>query len=213
MSLLHDLVSEPTPDQVRDKMREVFERAEFQRSKNPLEKALDWIGRQLQKLGGGAGGGTAWGGSVATVLMWLVLIALAVGLVVLVVYVVRHRVVGRRRKERTDATVEVEEERSAREWSDAAAGFEAAGAWKDAIRCRYRELVSRLVDAGVAAPLPGRTTGELRADIADRAPAVSGDFSQATELFELPWYADADTGPAENDRFKALAGRVLEDVS
>jgi hypothetical protein len=74
---------------------------------------------------------------------------------------------------------------------------------------RYRELVAELVDRAVVGSVPGRTTGELRADVAANAAGVDAVFSEATLLFELPWYADAPTGPEQNARFKQLAAAVL----
>ena len=49
----------------------------------------------------------------------------------------------------------------------------------------------------------------MRGDIAARAPQVLDPFSDATLLFELPWYADEPTGAVENARFKELAATVL----
>ena len=206
-------LDDPTPDEIRARMREVFERAEFRRSRSWPEKFLDWLGRRFG--GGGSGGaGSAWGGSIGSVVGWVAIVLAALGLAAIVYVVVRNWRPGVRRQRRARPTpAEIEELRTATEWASDADRLEAAGAWKDAIRCRYRELVARLVDAGAAAPLAGRTTGELRRDIAESAPDVSRDFSAATGLFELPWYADAPTGPAELDEFKALAARVLERVT
>lgn len=203
-------LDDPTPAEVRERMREVFERPEFQRSKSWLERVGDWIARQFE---GGVGGPSGWGGPIGSVVGWVAMVLLAIGLAVLVYYVVRNRVPRVRAAKAAAVDIEVDDDRSASEWASDADRLEASGAWKEAIRCRYRELVARLVDAGVAAPQAGRTTGELRIDIADRAPEVSSEFSRATGLFELPWYADEPTGPAENEEFKSLAARVLERVS
>lgn len=194
-------------------MREIFERSEFQRSKSLVERILDWIARRFGGPSDAAVGGSAWGGAVADIVLWVVLALLAVGLVLLIVQVVRNRRPKAKKTGKPPADVEVEEQRSASEWSSEAERLEADGRWKEAIRCRYRELVARLVDAGVAVPLAGRTTGELRSDVAGKAPEAAPEFSQATGLFELPWYADAPTGPVESEQFKALAADVLEKVS
>ncbi|HNI33849.1 MAG TPA: DUF4129 domain-containing protein [Microthrixaceae bacterium] len=206
--------AEPTPPEVRDRMREIFERAEFRRSRSLLERFMDWLSELFSDRGGDVqlGQGSSWGGAIGNVILWVAIVLLAIGLAFLIYKVVSNRS-PRLKKKTTKATVEVEEVRSATEWASDADRLEAEGAWKEAIRCRYRELVARLVDAGVAAPQPGRTTGELRSDVDLGAPGVSGDFSRATGLFEQPWFADAPTGAAENAEFKALAARVLEEVS
>jgi hypothetical protein len=202
---------DPTPAEVRETMRDVFQRPEFQRTKSIVERILDWISKHLSGSGE-VGTGSSWGGSIANILLWVVLILLAVGLVIVVVHVVRNRTGRRSKPTKPSVVVDIEEYRTASEWASEAEQLEAAGRWKEAIRCRYRELVARLVDAGVAAPLPGRTTGELRGDVSTRAPQVEGAFSAATGLFEGPWYADTPTGPAESDRFRSLAADVLEQV-
>lgn len=73
------------------------------------------------------------------------------------------------------------------------------------MRCRYRALVGDLIAAGLLEDVPGRTTGEYRRDVAVRAPDRSSAYDEATELFELAWYADRATGPDENRRFQELA--------
>jgi hypothetical protein len=65
------------------------------------------------------------------------------------------------------------------------------------------------VDGGVLSSEPGRTTGELRAELAGTLPVAAGWFDEATTLFELPWYADAHTGPDERRRFAELATSVV----
>jgi len=189
-------------------MRDVFERPEFQRSKSWLEKVMDWLRRHLDfEIGGGSG----WGGSIGSIVSWVAIVLLVVGLAIVVYFVVRNwspRVKAKRAADLVE--VDVEELRTASEWASEADRLEAAGQWKDAMRARYRELVAQLVESEVAAPLAGRTTGELRRDIAERAPQVSDEFSHATVLFEMPWYADVPTGAAENAEFKHLAARVLE---
>ncbi len=206
------LRDDPTPAEVREKMREIFERSEFRRSKSWIERVLDWIGRHLSP--GEVSGGSGWGGSIGPVVGWVAIVLLAIGLAVLIWYVIRNFTPRAKKvKKRQLTDVEIEELRTASEWASDADRLEASGDWKEAIRCRYRELVARLVDAGVAAPHAGRTTGELRIDVAERAPEVGTEFSRATGLFELPWYADVPTGRDENAEFKALAARVLEEVS
>lgn len=206
------LLDDPTPAEVRERMREIFERSEFRRSKSWIERVLDWLGRHLSP--GEATAAPGWGGSIGAIVGWVAIVLLAIGLAVLVWYVVRNYS-PRAKKVKKDkvADVEIDELRTAREWASDADRLEATGDWKEAIRCRYRELVARLVDAGVAAPQAGRTTGELRVDVVERAPSVGTEFSRATGLFELPWYADVPTGPEENAEFKTLAARVLEEVS
>ena len=60
--------------------------------------------------------------------------------------------------------------------------------------------------------VPGRTSGEYRAEVAGSVPVAATDFSGATELFELAWYGNRPTGADEAGRFRALAEGVLTGV-
>lgn len=210
-------MAEPTPPEVRDRMREILERDEFLRRSNPISRFLERIGEWLDERFGAPGvevdpSGSVWGGPLGSVFLWLAAIVLLVGLA----FVVRAVVRGwrpRRRDDGPDVRVDVDDLRSPSEWASDADAREAAGEWKEAIRCRYRELVARLVEARVVSPLAGRTPGELRRDLAAAVPELAPTFDAASLLFELPWYADAPTGPDDNARFRALAAQVVDGVT
>lgn len=95
------------------------------------------------------------------------------------------------------------------DWRAAAERFESDGAWKEALRCRYRVLVSELVERDVVGDVPGRTAGEYRREVAAGFPAAAPPFDDASDLFELAWYADAPTGPDENQRIRTLTDDVV----
>ncbi len=102
--------------------------------------------------------------------------------------------------------------RTAEEWRAEADQHESAGRWRDALRCRYRALVAELAGNGVLDDLPGKTTGEERADIARTVPEASPPFSEATALFDDAWYGDAPTGRDETDRLRQLSDEVLAEA-
>jgi Domain of unknown function (DUF4129) len=202
---------DPSADDVRRTMREIFERPEFQRSKSLLQRVVDqileWLGRNTDVQAPGVSP-SGWGGPIGTIVLWVAAILVVIALALLVRKII---LAWRPRRKTTSKPVDVhvDDERDATEWASDAEALEAAGRWKDAIRCRYRELVARLVESETVSPMAGRTTGELRADLASGAPVVAREFSEATLLFELPWYADAPTGPPENHRFRELSAAVL----
>ena len=124
------------------------------------------------------------------------------GLVVLVLAVlVAGVLIGRgvRRVSRSPAagepTVDVAG-RSAADWLADAAAAERRGDRREALRCRYRALVAEFAAAGFVEELPGRTTGEVRAEVSAAVPDAAEAFGQATDAFERAWYArgrvDAD---------------------
>lgn len=206
------LLTDPPPDVVRDKMVEVFERGEFHRSRNLVERFLDWLSEKLADMFGdrapGVPTGSSWGGPITTILLYLLGIVVLVALVALIVVVAR-RWTRSRRPPKAKVSVEVEDQWSPSEWATAAEDFEGAGEWKEALRCRYRELVSTLTERRVTPDVPGRTTGELADDVTTQRPMAGPAFGEATLLFEMAWYADLSTGEAENRRFKELAASVL----
>jgi len=158
---------------------------------------LDWIGRLFDRLTGAAGPGSVVG---------LIIVAAAVAVVVVLLArfarsVQRDRVSGVR--------VSGQVGRPATDWRAEAAAHEAAGRWRDALRCRYRALVADLAARGLVDEIPGRTSGEYRREVAASLPDAAPEFSDATDLFERAWYGAAPAGPEENERFVGLADRVL----
>ena len=59
------------------------------------------------------------------------------------------------------------------------------------------------------ADVPGRTSGEYRADVRESLPEVAEAFAAAADLFERAWYGDLPTGEAEAVRFSRDAELVL----
>jgi hypothetical protein len=190
------------PDQVREVTREVLSRPEFRvPERSLLERVLDWvlevIGRLLAALGGSGAGGI-----VGLVLLGLILL----GVVVLAARFSR----GLTPSPEVAAAVPAGRLRSAAEWRADAEAQERAGAWREAVRCRYRALVADLAHRGVVEEVPGRTAGEYRREVGRSLPDAAGDFAGATELFEVAWYGRADTGAREAAHLRDLSDRVLQ---
>jgi hypothetical protein len=189
------------PQEVREVVREVLARPEFRPPERSLmERVLDWvleaIGRLLAALGGSGAGGI-----VGLVLLALVL----VGVGILAARFSR----GLTPSPEVAAAVVGGRRRSAAEWRADAEAQERAGAWRDAVRSRYRALVADLAARGLVDEVPGRTAGEYRHEVGRALPAAAGDFAGATELFEVAWYGRADTGPQEAAHLRDLSDRVL----
>lgn len=203
----------PSTEDIRSRTEQIFSQSEFDQSPGLLERAAQAIGRFVGRIarafsGGSGAGESTFSGAAATLLLYVALAVAAVALVWMAVVVWRHRV-GRIREDHEESASEVELARPAHDWRRDAEGFEADGRWREAIRCRYRELVAELCARGDVEPVAGRTTGELRADVAANLPAAAAAFDGASLLFELPWYGGVATGPAENAQIRALAAEVL----
>jgi hypothetical protein len=201
------------PGRVRDLTDQILRHREFQPPRRtPLQAAWHWLvtelDKVLNKLFGAGTGGSSWG----AVLVVGVVTAVVIGLVVVTV-VRRGR--GRGRPGRHPPVVVLRGDgpsRSPAEWRAEAAAHEAAGRWRDALRCRYRALVAELVGRGLVQEIPGRTSGEYRRDVNAVVPAAGPAFDGATDLFEQAWYGDRPTGREDQERFDDLARRVLTPV-
>lgn len=192
----------PPPDKgaptIRQAAREITSRAEFRRpGKSLTQTILDWLGNLLDRILRVSGGTTLVG--------YLILLA-ALALIGWLVYRATrsvHRDPGRR------VSVMVDVGRPATDWHAEAAAHEAAGEWREALRCRYRALIAELAARGTVREVPGRTTGEYRAEITRAVPHAAADFGLATDLFEGVWYGARKAGPEENHRFDDAARAVL----
>ena len=200
--------AQPAP--TRAQVRDVMSRPEFSYEPSITERIGDWLSDVLDSLfpesSGGVGGGFA--GGVGPLVAWAVIAAAVVAAVLVVVAVVRRRV-PRPDVDEPVTEAEIEHRRTASEWERDAERLEREGAWKDALRARYRNLVRTLVDRRQLPDVAGRTTGELRADLHRTTPGADDAFDSASLLFELAWYADVPTGEDENRRFRDLGARVL----
>jgi hypothetical protein len=184
-------------EEVRQLADEILSRPEFaQPEPSLLERVRDWfedlIGRILE---------AAFSGGAGSLVGWAVLLVAVAAIAWFATRLGRTVQVDRR----VGVRVEQVHRRTPAAWRAEADELEAAGSWKLALRCRYRALIGDLIAAGLLEDVPGRTTGEYRRDLAVRAPDRSPAFDEATELFELAWYADRATGPDESRRFQDLA--------
>ena len=154
-------------------------------------------------------------------LLWLLLIASVVGLLFLLVRFVSERTGGGRNKpakadddDDDDDLVErdavaVDRSREPLNWRSEAEEHRRAGRFRDALRCRYRALVGDLARRGLIDEIPGRTTGEERAQLRRVIPDASRPFNAAADLFDGAWYGHRDVDAAADDQFQSLERDVL----
>jgi hypothetical protein len=166
------------------------------------------------KTGDGSSFDLSWLGA----LLWLLLI---VGLVVLLVVIVRAFASrGWKRRQKDDdvedeldevelSAVAIDRSREPVNWRAEAEAHRRAGRFRDALRCRYRALVGDLARKGLIDEIPGRTTGEERAQLREIRPLASPPFDAAADLFDDAWYGDVPVAASDDDRFQTLERDVL----
>jgi Domain of unknown function (DUF4129) len=194
--------------EVRRAAREILARREYQwrDDRSVIDRVVSWINDQLSRLTVplGLGNVPVWVG-------WVVLGLLLVLVAVLIYRAQRGR--GRASDRRGGGGyVVVAEGEEAIDWAAEVTRCEAEGRWREGLRARYRVLVGEVAARGVIPDLVGRTTGELLADVRRAAPPLASPFASATSQFEAVWYGGAPSGPAEAQRFAALADQVRAEL-
>jgi hypothetical protein len=193
------------PSEVGRRADEILARPEFQPDPTGL------VERGFEALGDAVGGllDALFTGGGSSLVAWAILVLVG-GLTAFLVIRLGRTV---QRSPQQEVGAASSTARPPSDWLAEAERLEAIGAWRDGLRCRYRALVGDLIDRRLVVDVPGRTAGEYRRDVAEAAPAASGEFAGATELFERAWYGDRSTGADESARFRALADRVLDEAA
>ncbi len=104
----------------------------------------------------------------------------------------------------------IDVERPPDRWRRRAAEHRDAGRYRDSIRCEYRALVGDLARAGYVDEIPGRTSGEERAQVREIAPDLSDAFSTAADTFDVAWFDDGTVTPDDDARFLSAEAAVLD---
>lgn len=162
---------------------------------------VNFLGQLISRM---TAGGAASAISVAAA---VVIVGVSVWLVTMVVRSARRGAVGKSPPPPRQAPAMTGED-----WRARALEQEGAGAWREALRCRYRALVADLASAGLVNEAPGRTTGEYRQQVAMATPEGAAPFGLVTDLFEASWYGGRPTGPKETAQARSLSDTVLSDT-
>ena len=186
----------------------VFSRPEFDRSPSLWTRSTHAVGKFLDWIPFGTTGRF-----LGWILLTLALGYLAYRLIAAATRAVRR---WRDRPEQDHVVDEVVGDIAARdpdEWR--AEGLEHAVVedWKEAIRCRYAEIVATLFLFGRAVEEAGRTTGELRADVARSTPSCAAPFTEITSIFEVVWFADRAATRENHERLITLVALIHRDLA
>lgn len=179
-------VPETSPDDAGRTTDEVLRSPDFNYEPTLLERALERVGEFLSDLLSplfNIGGG----GATGTIIGYGFIVLMGLALVWLIWRLLRDRF------PKPDLTpdspvIELSRWMNPKELRKAAEEFEAAGNWREALRARYRLLISQLVESGLIENPPGRTTGEYRQVVGSDVANIANEFSDATGDFERVWY-------------------------
>lgn len=192
-------------DQIDESVRDILSEPPYLDEPNLLERFLQWL-MERGVISGDAAGGV---GRVLELLVQVAVVAVVAWIGWLVVR--RLRTGTFRRAGDEVVTTTTAPERSAAEWLADARDARAAGDHRDAVRAAYRALVVRLVDLEAVPAAPGATVGAHREAIG-RAEVVADlqarGFTDASDVFERVWYAEAEADGADADTVIAAAEAV-----
>jgi Domain of unknown function (DUF4129) len=190
------------PGEIHRAVDEVLARPEYRPAARPLLNQIwSWLLEKLAALLSGLSTTTA-----ASIIAVLVFVAILVLLALLAARFARTM----SRSPEVAAAVVAGPRRGAAEWRAEAEAHEAAGEWRQAVRCRYRALIADLARLGVVDEVPGRTSGEYLGEVGRNLPSAVEAFGGATQVFERAWYGRRPTGAGDAASVRQLAGRVLE---
>ena len=188
------------PDSIRHAAHDILAQPQFRTiPPSPVDRARHWLGQQASKLLDETLSGHL------SLIGAGVLVVIAGLLVWLIVRGIRNL-----RADQARGPAVASTRRPPADWLAEAAASEARGDWRAALRARYRALVAELSRRGLVEEIPGRTTGEYRAEVAVNLPRSAAEFSTATDLFEAAVYGHRPAGPDETTQIRDLAARVLE---
>jgi hypothetical protein len=95
------------------------------------------------------------------------------------------------------------------QWRREAERLVSEGRYREALRCRYRALVSELAERRVVEEVPGRTSGDYERLVSALVPEVAAQFSALTRSFERCWYGREPADASGQASFEAMAEAVL----
>jgi hypothetical protein len=103
----------------------------------------------------------------------------------------------------------IDPDNSPGDWRARSQRHRALGEHRDALRCEYRALVGDLARRNLLDEIPGRTTGEERAQLRRTTPIVNAAFGEAADMFDAVWYGAADATAEMVARFDRLEQEIL----
>lgn len=103
----------------------------------------------------------------------------------------------------------IDPDNSPADWRSRSQRHRADGELRDALRCEYRALVGDLARRSLLDEIPGRTTGEERAQLRRTTPVVTQPFGAAADMFDTVWYGSTDATAEMLERFDGLEHEIL----
>lgn len=188
----------PDGDQARQWLERELADPVYHQGPSLLQRLLDWLG----ELFAGADGIPL--GNLGTVLV----VVAALGVLVLIAFLVTGPVRRGRRRGQAGAVLDTDDRRSAADLRAAADAAAARGDWSAAVPDRFRAVVRSLEERAVLDERPGRTAHEAVEAAGLRFPAHAADLRVAGALFDDVVYGHRAPRAADDAALRELDARV-----
>lgn len=172
----------------------------YHETESLLDRFIDWLLEQLDRLGEAASGVDA--RTALVVIVGVLVIGVVIALVV------AGPVRRARAARRSTGAVFADDTRSTAELRASADAFAAQGLWSEAVLDRFRAILRSLEDRALLDDRPGRTAHEATDEAAARLPDVAADLVQAGRLFDDVCYGDRQAVPDDDAWLRELDQRV-----
>jgi hypothetical protein len=146
-----------------------------------ISAVLRWLGRLIDSAASVTPGG---GGGLLLLVLVIVALAIAARLGFGPLRA-RDLLADRRAGART---------RTAADYRAEAEALAQRGAWRDAVRARFRAVIRELEERGVLDPRPGRTAGEVAREGGAAVPVIAAQLRAAADVFDEIWYGGRPAG-------------------
>jgi hypothetical protein len=192
---------DPDAETARQWATEELSRRIYGEQEGLLDRLIEWLVDQLDRLSelGSSGGG--WVLPVAAVVVTAVVVT--VGLLV-------GPPARRRRADRRVVGVLDDERRTAAELRASADHAAARGDFAGAVLDRFRAIIRSLAERTLLDDRPGLTADEAGREAGDRFPALARELSAAARLFDRVRYGQGSAGPDDDARLRDLDERVRQ---
>lgn len=190
----------PDRDTAREWLTSELQRPEYAERESLLTRVITWILERLSEIG--------WVGAGLAGSQLGVILAVIVGVVILIAWLVAGPVQLGRGRAGSAEVLDTDDARTATQMRAAADAAAGTGDWRTAAVERFRAVVRSLEERVIIDPRPGRTAQEAAADAGERLPAQAGGLRSGADLFDGVEYGDRVATAEDDAALRALDAEV-----
>jgi hypothetical protein len=195
-----DLPVVPDRDTAREWLSSELQRPEYAERESLLQRLINWVLEWFQSI--------EWPAAALMGPQLGILIAVVVGVVLLIAWLVAGPVQLGRDRARSAEVLDTDDARTAAQMRAAADAAAASGDWRTASVERFRAVVRSMEERVIIEPRPGRTAQEAAASAGLRLPVQAARLHAGADLFDGVEYGDRVATAADDADLRALDAAV-----